>query len=329
MKTFRQRSAFDADQAEIRAIREGKSSVTVGTYDEMMSGEALDEGDAQTQAAPFKVPIWEREGTGLTSLVGETIAVVRERQQLLGGLYPFTVDRSGLTHVPSSLGLYEFCLATSDAVSNATKSYRRLVRHFERVVKQLLVAFCGPDAKGCRFGWPSEAYFENATTNVRDRIDLMRKLCGFDSDEWAVSTSKYMEKMIEDAKDAKIDFVIRHPLFDSRPGGLTLIGQCGCGKNDVIEGSTKHEELNGNWLDMFFDRVCVPNPVYVFATSQHVACPTQVFAKQKSGQSLMFDRIRLVKLANAFPVDTGKETKWMHLLTNYVATNPPKPEPVA
>jgi hypothetical protein len=322
-RTFKQQGALDADQAELRAIREGEASVAMSSMDERMSGEAMDEGDAETDQAPFQVPPWEKENTGVTIFVGQALDVIRERQRLLGDLYPFIVDRSGLNYNPSDLGLYEFCLATCDAVSNATRAYRRLVRHFERVVTRLLTAFCGADARGCRFGWPSEAFFEPVPKDIEARIALMKRTCRFDDDEWVVSDSRHVTELVHNAKDAKIDIVVRRSLLDDRPGSLTMIGQCGCGKHDVADDSSKHKELDDKWLELFFSRVTVPKPMFVFATSQHVACPSQLHNKQATAQALLFDRIRLVRLAATQHGCLAGEVKWMKLLTDFVKNNPP------
>jgi hypothetical protein len=318
-----EQGAFDADQSELRAMRAGKASIAMSSLDERMSGEAMDEGDAETDHTPFRVPSWEKENAGVTKLVGQALDVVGERQRLLGDLYPFNVDRLGLEYEPSDLGVYEFCLATCDAVSNATRRYRRLVRHFERVVTKLLTAFCGADALGCRFGWPSERYFESMPTDIEGRIAMMKRKCRFDDDEWIASHSRHVTKLIRNAKDSKIDIVVRRSLLDDRPGALTILGQCGCGKHDVSDASSKHTELSYNWLDLFFSQVTVPRPLFVFATSQHIACPSQMHIKQATSQALLFDRIRLVRLAAAQSGCLADVEIHMKSLTDFVKNNPP------
>lgn len=329
METFYQQSAFDADQAELRALREGETSATVGAYDERLSGEAIDIGESESAASPFTTPRWGVEDNGVTQIVGETLRVIHERRRLLGVLYPFDIDRSGIRHRPSVDGVYEYLLATSDAVSNSERAYRRLVRHFERVAKSLVKVFLGPDSRAIRFGWPSEAYFENLSPAITQRLDTMKSACGFDEDDWQLSSSRYLTRKIENANDAKIDFVVRRSIVDNRPGSFTFLGQCGCGRSDVKEDSSKHRQLDDKWLEYFFDRTTVPRPMFIFATCQHVACPTQVYEKQSTGQSLLFDRIRLVKVASQYPDSLRDELKWMKLLTDFVKENPPKSSQVA
>ncbi len=299
-----QNSASDADQAEFRALREGESSIAAAALDEQMAGEA----DTFADGFGLKVPDWEAQQVGVTEITGKTIRVVESRLAILGEeLYPFTVNRSSLKYKPSENGVYEYLLATSEAAAYPERQHRELLRHFERLVRDLLKSYLGNDAVGVRVGWPSEslakALVSDAppTGGIYRRIAWMKGKCDFSDDEWTFDPGKHIEVVRRKAKDARIDVVVRRPLFDQRPGGMTLIAQCGCGKHDVDESSRKHTELSDNWLEFFFGRTSTPRPQKVFATSQHVVNETDLYLKQKENEQLVLDRVRLVKMAQLHP----------------------------
>ena len=324
MVAIKQNSAFDADEAEMRALRDGVSAASAAAYDERLSEELRDVAASDFGDAPFRLPDWEKEEAAQTNLVGSALHVVAQRQRLLGKLYPFSVKDSEISYRGSMDGLYEFLLATSEAVAHSGKKYRRLVRHFERVANILVASYVGHDARACRFGSPSEPYFESLPTNFRCRVDRMRALCGYHEDEWRVSSASLASHLIDKLKDGKIDFVIRRSLGDERPGGFTLVGQCGCGRDDVREESMKHRQVSQEWLGAIFDSKCVPSPKLVFASSQHIADEGQLWQKQLSGDTLIFDRIRLVKLAAMQQtVIPTKHKLWLRILTRFVKDNAP------
>jgi len=297
----RQRGAFDADEAELQAIRSGVSSISSGVRDEVMSGEAIDvAGDV-----PTTVPHWELEQIGTEELAGAALEVSRLRKQLLLSGYPFSIDRSALRHVPSHNGFYEYCLATSLAASHPQKETQKLVRHFERVVLDLLKAFAGGDAIGVRFGWPSERDWDSAPKRLPQKLQWMKRSCKFDRDEWTFDPAEKLDAIRRRARDARIDVVVRRSHGDGRIGGLTIIGQCGCGRNDVDSSSRKHSELTSEWLKHFFGRASVPEPLRVFATSQHIVRNDDLYSKQSEANAIVFDRIRLCLLAQSHPTVIG------------------------
>jgi len=288
-----QKAAFDADASEMEAIRSGTSSMIAGVRDEIMSGEAEEYG----RELPGGRPLSEPGEAGAEALVEASLEVVVLRQKILQERYPFQVDRGALIHQPSQDSFYEFCLATSLAASRPKKAPQQLVRHFEQVVLALLREFLGGDAAGVRFGWPNERDWNNAPTRMRRKVAWMKNCCGFDASEWTFDPAPALDAMRERAKDARIDVVVRRSHGDNRVGGLTILAQCGCGKNDVDESSRKHEELSDEWLRTFFGRQSIPRPLRVFATSQHVVSSEQLYLKQSSANAMILDRVRLCILA--------------------------------
>ena len=291
-----QQGAFDADQAEFRAMQDGTSSVSSSTLDELMSGEAGSLAEALAPNAPF----YEREQIGAETLTGDANSVVTLRQKHFGIWYPFGVDRGALTYQRQD-PFYEFCLATSIAASYPRQETQRLLRHFERVVRDILIAYAGLNAVGVRFGWPNERDWDKAPNRMDRRVAWMKRQCGYDKDEWLFSLSDKLDAVRRLAKDGRIDVIVRRPVGDNRPGGMTILGQCGCGKHDVDESSRKHEELSLQWLSHFFGRsICAPSPLRVFASSQHIVREDELYVKQSSADVLILDRLRLRHLVADF-----------------------------
>ena len=294
---LKQRFAFDADQVEAKAIREGVASVVTAAIDETASGEAQEFGaESELDHLPFN----QDEHLGAEELTGRALDAIAHRKKWLGSEYPFEVDRSKLTYSPSNTGVYEFCLATSLAASNPAKSHRQLLRHFERISCDLIGLHIGSDSVGVRLGFPTEAEIDDLPRlkGFNRKIDYLRSRCGFDEDEWTLVSSRKMQKLAARQNDARIDFVIRCPFLDDRAGGFTVIGQCGCGKNDVDESSRKSEQMTDAWLGFLFQQTSIVHPVKVFATSQHMTDDEEFFFKQGKSQSLFVDRIRLTLLAS-------------------------------
>lgn len=293
----KQEGAFDADEVELQSVRGGVASLSASAQDELMSGEADDLG-AETVG---NAPRWQQAETAVEAIAGNALEVANLRGKVLRGLYPFQLNRAALTHVASEDGFYEYCLATSYAASKHEGKYQRLVRHFERVVRDLLVAFLGGDAIGIRIGWPSEKDWDRMPNSMERKIALMKKQCRFDDDEWTLDPSSKLNAVRENAKDARIDVVVRRSHEDGRIGGLTILGQCGCGRNDVDSSSRKHEELTSAWIKHFFGRASIPSAIRAFATSQHIVRSDDLYQKQSAGDVMIFDRIRLCLLAHSHP----------------------------
>ena len=312
---LRQDDAFEADQVEARAIREGIASVASGALDDQISGAAMDVADELNLAGPE----WNREQGALEELTGRAIGVVRRRQRALGDHYPFTIERSQLSYAQSDLGVYEFCLATCLATSNPSRSHRQLLRHFERLACELVTLQLGNASCGVRFGWPSERDFEEVPSGFSQRLDWMRRRCGFHEEEWTLQQTPLMLKYAERMNDAKIDFIVRCPPPDDRPGGFTFIGQCGCGKNDVNDSSTKFAELTDDWLKFFFATASLVWPTKIFATSQHLVDDLRFYARQGQANALFLDRIRLTLMAARCSERLdGKNQRWLKSLSQRV-----------
>ncbi|MEX0866594.1 MAG: hypothetical protein WD030_04495, partial [Pirellulales bacterium] len=128
----------------------------------------------------------------------------------------------------------------------------------------------------------------------------MRNVCRFHDAEWILKEKSPIKELIARQKDARIDFVIRTPMLDTRCGSLTFLGQCGCGKGDVDESSRKSEEMTTEWLHFLFSELSVVKPVKVFATSHHFPNDDQLFIKQGASQSLLIDRIRITLMAQEY-----------------------------
>lgn len=307
----KQNGAFDADEAEMQGLRGGIASFSSTPQDEIMSGEAEDLG-AELSG---NTPRWQQTESAVEAIAGGALEVANVRQKTLGKLYPFKVKGASLTHVPSDDGFYEYCLATCFAASKNERKHQRLVRHFERVVRDLLVAFLGGDAIGVRIGWPSEKDWDRLPKSMKKKIAFVKQRCGYDDDEWTFDVSTKLDAVRANAKDARIDLIVRKSHGDGRIGGLTVLGQCGCGRNDVDSSSRKHEELTPQWIKHFFGRASIPSPIKAFATSQHIVRSDDLYQKQSAGDVMILDRIRLCLLARQHPKVVEAHTHTIKKLT--------------
>lgn len=312
----KQEGAFEADEAELKAIRNGITSLTAAAQDEIMSEEAAD-----LVASLPNTPSWEKLQVGAERIVGPALESIQARSESLKGLYPFANNGNALSHAGGDMGFYEFCLATSFAASRPKQGFQKLVRAFEGTVRDLLKCLLGGDSVGVRFGWPTDTDWDDPPTRFPEKVNWLKSRCNFDGDEWSFDPSRRLAARRKTAKDAKIDVVVRRSHGDDRAGGITVLGQCGCGINDVDSSSAKPSELSHQWLNTFFARSAVPRPILVFATSQHVVNENDLFYMQMQSDSIVLDRIRLCLLAQKHPDVFANTMPRLRELTNYVRDN--------
>lgn len=319
-----QDGAFQADQAEFRAMQDGVSALESAAIDEIVSDEVMDEGELESEDAPFVTPEYEKKQIGIASLTGKAADVVKYRRDALGKDYPFEVDNTSVVHIASHSGFYEFCLAACLATSAPNRRYQRLTRHFERVVCSLMTAYWGEGSMGARFGWPREGYFDDPPPAFSERVAWLRQRCGFHSYEWLLHEHPELAAPYKRAKDARIDIVVRRSVTDRLAGGLTVLVQCGCGKEDVRDSATKHEALSPEWLRSFFSTTCIPSPTIAFATAHHIANSNAFLSRQYAANCLFVDRMRLMRIFEAHSsAITFRDLTWMRLLTEWVKAHPP------
>lgn len=288
-------TARNVDQVERAAMLFGSSAITEGVRDDLMSETYLLD---EVQASVDDVDI-ATEDSHVDEVISIAVTEASRRAEVLGDGYPFVLKGNTLTYRPSRTLCYEFCLAICLAKTITSNPFTRLPRHFERMTTRTVSAYCG--GSGIRFGWPSDAEDDVQLTNdFKLRVDEMRKLAGFHVREWVLKPPEdddVYAAAIAAGNDAKIDSFVWRPFPDNRPGFMTFVGQCACGRTDVLDGS-KWTELSREWLNILFVNTSVVSPIIFYATPFHIATDKQFrFMHRSSGLAL--DRGRLACMAEA------------------------------
>lgn len=294
-----QRASLNADQLELAALRDGVASASQAAIDEIVSGEIEDEA---RRAVDTTIPRYERESAAVSDLSAEALHVIQQRSRLLGDDYPFDLERSSLKPREGGSLLYTYCLAVSAKIADGTLRFRQLVRHYERLSMEVVAFQLGTD-RFVRVGWPTErAYANDAAGSFERRIKTAKRVCRYDKNDFRVTSDTRMKRSLKNLKDGRIDAIVHKHMPDGRPGGVTALIQCGCGKHDVDEQKQKSDQLNLNWLNLVFDTLPHPLPLRIFATSQHIVHDDHLHAMQAQGDCIAIDRIRLVLFDRDFDV---------------------------
>lgn len=268
------RTAVDADQAEVVAVRFGATNVDEGIRDDAMSGELADEQEREDRAATL-------------------LEEIDRRSRILGGAYPFSRERNALRYRQSDTGVYEFCLSITVLASLSTTSGRRYQIAFERLVRDSLKCFLGAGAVAYRTGAPGDR-LEKRPAMIDEMIKEIAALLN-DSGEWVWKPDPEhpYDPSRNDAGDLGIDVVAWKPMPDRRRGNLFLVAQCACGEWEAKSSDISKERLEG-WIKPI---TFVPF-VKVFAIPFHVP-NVPYFGDLNREYGLMFDRARLSLLAEA------------------------------
>lgn len=277
-----QKVATDADQVEVRAIVRGYQTFESGIADERISGSIQDNEDASlpdTEGAQF-----QRQDLSTEEGAGKIYEEVLRRQQIMGAAYPFNVSGTGVTHVPSNTGLYEFCLAASRSPSLTKGKYVGFVREFERVSAVIVREFLGKNAESLHVGKPRDhavgkTFYEGMQTAAKQ------------SGEFVWQPDEGLAQVPPTSGDEGVDFIVWRRLDKVRVGSLFLLGQCACGDDWV----TKWEDLSLTKLSKWFGPMTWVRPLKAFATPYHAVDGNLNEASRTAG--LFFDRARLVLLA--------------------------------
>lgn len=273
-----QKSAADADQSEIAAVRLGTTIIGAGAYDDRVASSLDDHSanGAESQA-------WAQDDLTADSAVGAIQDELARRRSLLGDAYPFSVSSGTLTYTASASLIYEFFLAAATSTDLTSGQHARLPRVFERIVTQLLAVWLG-DARGIHTGFPRDKDVGSTFKAA------METVCASFIEPCFLPQNHLPDHPIPG--DHGVDCIICKPSPDGRPiGQLFLLAQCACG-NDW---TSKFSDLSlQRWSTWFHPFSLVP-PIRAFATPHHVVDGWLYVASSQAG--LVFDRSRLVKVA--------------------------------
>jgi hypothetical protein len=282
-----ERTAKDADQAELVAVKFGSCNLEAGTYDDRVA-DAMD--DYEVSDPKGALPRWANEDIQFESATGDIALEIQRRHRLLGTSYPFAVDGNRLLYNRSDTLVYEFCLAVSSAKSLNEGDFARLPVAFERLVRDVLICFLGPGAQGYRTGWPPDN-LEPRPTKFKEVVAKLRELTG--EWHWSPDVGLADDPSHLTTKDEGLDVVVWKQI-DSRGGKLFLLGQCACGGSY----STKFHDL-----DQHLTKLCKwvkplswAAPIRVFCIPRHIANDADFHQTNKEA-GLTIDRARLTILA--------------------------------
>ncbi|WP_157793123.1 hypothetical protein [Bordetella genomosp. 8] len=276
----------NADQAEMAALIESVVSTTVGVLDERIA-EAFEDDIDDAVEDPLRAQV-DRDFQ-LEELMGETLEEIERRIHWLGDMYPFSLEGNTLKYSASTTGVYEYCLAISQAPSITAHPYVELVRYFEVLAADSVRAFLGDDADFLRTGAPtiehpkSSAGFE----------DGMRRL-NASTGEWVWHPQPEALPDLEHVKDEGLDFVVWKRL-DERSGALFVVGQCACGDTDWHE---KDQDIDSALVRIrrWLSRLSFVPPIRAFAVPFPISA-TAVFSSLTDRAGLTLDRLRLTRIA--------------------------------
>lgn len=281
-----QRATVDADQAELVALRLGTSTADSGVYDERVAGTlSIDEEEAFEDRVR-----WQRQDVAGDTAVGGIREEIERRIRLMGSAYPFDLNGGRLRYRPSTLGFYEFCLATSRAPNITIGELVHLPRDFERVAALLVKGYLGVHSEVLHTGAPRDGdvgvRFTDAMRTLHER-----------SKEWRWDPEEGLPDEHRMSGDEGVDFIAWKRSLDGRPGQLFFLAQCACGG----DWDTKFNDMNLPRFKKWFRPEVYPKPIRLFATPHHVADAMLVEAQRQAG--LVLDRARLALIAETIAGD--------------------------
>ncbi len=283
-----QKSARDADEAEIAAMRLGRAAMEAGAANDRISG---------TMPADEEMPApgsldWESDDLAHDALVGRVREEIERRIDLMGAAYPFTLSQDGsLVYRPTELGFYEFCLAICTAPTITSGEFVHLPRDFERVVAAIVKGHLGPHAGALHTGAPRDHDVGTGFT------DAMRRLAEL-TNEWLWNPEEELPEKNNTTGDEGMDFVAWKPSLDRRRGQIFVIGQCACGD----DWDDKFYDLSWPKIRKWFRPEIFPEPLRVFATPHHLVDAMLYEAQREAG--LVLDRARLTLMVKELAQET-------------------------
>ena len=265
----------DADQAELVALRFGEARASSGIRDDVIA-DTIDNDYAIKDNLVEEE--WQTRETSMDSATSQIIEELENRSQMLGQLYPFSIEGDVLKYNQSDNLLYEFLLCTSLSPSLTTGKFRHLPRIFERVVTELSADFFGPNTSYCHIGWPNELKRFKPAVLVASKES--KELTWRPSDDLPVDGPR--------SGDEGVDYILWKTFECGRPvGQMFFFGQCACG-NDW---ETKLGDISARFLKWFEPLKVDPGKVF---SVPHVV--PEIKLREVSRQAgIVLDRIRLLK----------------------------------
>jgi hypothetical protein len=280
-------AGLNADQVEFRAILTGASAFEEGIREERWSGQLL----PGEQAAR---PLWAQQQEAVEELSGDIAEEIDRRFLLLGKHYPFERTGTGLRHRPSTTGVYEFCLAVTNASNLTTGEFARLPAAFEILARDALQSYLGAGSRGLRTGWPREAA-DGLPSRAKQIFGRVHSQTG--EWKWQPQHGRPDDPSPTHVKDLGLDVLVWKAMPDSRIGQLFLVAQCACGTTNWTH---KWRDLDLTELRTWLRPLTFAPPVRCYCVPFHIG-NTATLQDVSSKAGLTLDRARLALIAEANP----------------------------
>lgn len=265
----------DADQAELVALRFGKSRAASGVRDDAIADTLQENYSAKDELGE---EAWQSQETSMDTASSQILEELERRSKALGELYPFKLEGDVLAYNQSDALVYEFLLCASLSPSLTTGRFKDFPRQFERLATVLTANFLGPNTNYCHVGFPNEKKRFKAAVGVA--ISRSQEL------RWQPDEDLPDEGPRQG--DEGVDYILWKDFGCGRTIGQPFyFGQCACGNdwdgklNDVSERFFK-----------WFSTLKV-DPAKVFAVP--FVIPDNKLKEVAREAGIVMDRVRLVK----------------------------------
>ena len=212
---------------------------------------------------------------------------VGRRKAACEATYPFVSTDEGLSRDSATdEGPYEFLLwLTISPKFREQKRFQEADRLFDNLVKQALIRYLGPNAKGVRFGFPASG---ERPSGFREALGWLASLLG-------LKTGSLIPR--PELKDGGADVVVWHPFRDGRSGFVVILCQC----TVRIDWTKKAADITvgmwNGWIDFGLA------PVTAFAIPFALPPAYNRWDELRRTVNIMLDRTRLAELIQVANVD--------------------------
>ena len=217
-----------ADWAEAQIFVEKRRSLSRSSLRERLRGNLFNDGE------------------DLDVQLDLLMAEVDRRKDAAQALYPFVcTDRGSVSRIEMvDETPYEFLLWLSISPAyRAQERFGEIDQFFDDLVKQGLIAYLGPNAKGVCFGFPSR---DGRPRGFKEAVSWLASLLGL--------RTGLMPRRSK-VKDGGVDVVVWKPFRDQRSGFIVILCQCTVQKDwtgkakDIVVGKWR------GWIDFGHDPV--------------------------------------------------------------------------
>ena len=215
------------------------------------------------------------------------LSEIERRKRCAGAIYPFDWTGIGLsrTLVPDEAP-YEFLLWLAvSPVYREEKRFDEIDELFDRLVKQALIVYLGPNSMGMRFGFPSS---DGRPSGFPEAV------------KWLANTLQLQPGSgvpRPQIKDGGVDVVVWHPFRDGRSGFVVILCQCTVASNWTPKAKDIVPSIWKAWVD--FGR----EPLTAIAVPFALPPAFDRWDEVRRTVNIILDRMRLVELIEVSGVE--------------------------